>query len=127
MYKSGGAGLNTKKKDEGAGRSAKKKDEGAGRSGNMYKSGGGRRATRWVKVNLGGEEMNLYCDTGSNITIIVAAHLGSPLVLLEVPVCLVVSHPGLAALLCQVCKVPWYKGPISLKATQLVTSELCCL
>ena len=32
--------------------------------------GGGRRATRWVRVNLGGEQMNLYCDTGSNITII---------------------------------------------------------
>ena len=32
--------------------------------------GGGKRATRWVKVNMGGEEMNLYCDTGSNITII---------------------------------------------------------
>ena len=32
--------------------------------------GGGRRATRWVKVNLGGEQMNLYCDTGSKVTII---------------------------------------------------------
>jgi hypothetical protein len=32
--------------------------------------GGARRKTRWVTVNMGGEETELYCDTGSNITII---------------------------------------------------------
>ena len=35
--------------------------------------GGGKRAKRWVKVNMGGEELNLYCDTGSNITIRIGA------------------------------------------------------
>ena len=35
--------------------------------------GGGRRATRWVKVNMGGEELDLYCNTGSSITIITPA------------------------------------------------------
>ena len=28
---------------------------------------------RWVKVNMGGEELDLYCDTGSSITIITPA------------------------------------------------------
>ena len=42
-------------KDEGAGQGAKKKDEGAGRCKEVRSiKGGGRRATRWVKVNLGG-------------------------------------------------------------------------
>ena len=35
--------------------------------------GGGRRATRWVKVKMGGEELDLYCNTGSSITIITPA------------------------------------------------------
>ena len=60
MYKGGGAGLNAMVKDEGAGRN---------KAVRRIK-GGGRRAMRWVKVNLGGEEINLYCGTGSNITII---------------------------------------------------------
>ena len=60
MYEGGGAGLGARGKEEGAGR-----NEVVRRI-----KGGGRGATRWVKVNLGGEEMNLYCETGSNITII---------------------------------------------------------
>ena len=60
MYEGGGAGL-----------SAKVKDEGTGRNGVVRRiKGGGRRATGWVKVNLGGEEMNLYRGTRSSITII---------------------------------------------------------
>ena len=56
--------------DERAGLGVKK-DKGAGRTKVVRRiKEGGRRATRWVKVNLGGEEMDLYCDTGSNITII---------------------------------------------------------
>ena len=57
--------------DGGAGLNAKEKVEGAGRSGEVRRiKRGGRRATGRVEVNLGGEEMNLSCDTGSNITII---------------------------------------------------------
>ena len=32
--------------------------------------GGGKRRSRWVTVEVGGEKVELYCDTGSNITII---------------------------------------------------------
>jgi hypothetical protein len=73
----------TKRKDEGAGRndnvyegggaglSAKMKDKGKGRNEVVRRiKGGGRRAMRWVRVNLGGKEMNLCCKTGSNTTII---------------------------------------------------------
>ena len=35
--------------------------------------GGGRRAMKWVKVNMVGEELDLYCNTGSSITIITPA------------------------------------------------------
>ena len=82
VYKGGGAGLSAKMEDKGAGRKSNvnkdegeglgvKKDEGAGRSKVVRRiKGGGRRATRWVKVNLGGEEMNVCCNTGSNITVI---------------------------------------------------------
>ena len=63
VHKGGGAGLDDMVKGEGAGRS---------REVRRIK-GGGKRATRWVKVNMGGEEMNLYCDTGSNVTIITPA------------------------------------------------------
>ena len=61
-----GAGLDGTVKDGTAG-GAKRSD-----TGKVVRSirGGGRRATRWVRMNLGGEQMNLYCDTGSNITII---------------------------------------------------------
>ena len=52
MYEGRGAGLN-----------AKEKVEGAGPDGVVRRiKGGGRRATRRVKVNLGGEEMNLSCE-----------------------------------------------------------------
>ena len=47
----------------------------------------------------------------SSSILCIAAHLVSPLALLEVPVCVVISHPRLAVLLCRVCKVPWYKEP----------------
>ena len=43
------------------------KDEGTGRSE------GAKRITRRVKVNVGGEEMNLYRNTGSSTTIITPA------------------------------------------------------
>ena len=50
------------------------KGEGAGRSKEVKRiKGGVKRATRRVKVNMGGEELNLYCNTGSNITIITPA------------------------------------------------------
>ena len=43
------------------------KDEGTGRSE------GAKRITRRVKVNVGGEEMNPYRNTGSSTTIITPA------------------------------------------------------
>ena len=50
------------------------KGEGAGRAKEVRRiKGGGKRASRWVKVDVGGEELDLYCDTGSNITIITPA------------------------------------------------------
>ena len=33
-------------------------------------AGRGKRASRWVTVTMGGKEMQLYCDTGSRLTII---------------------------------------------------------
>ena len=33
-------------------------------------NGSSRRSSTWVTVNMGGEEVELYCDTGSNIMII---------------------------------------------------------
>ena len=54
----------------------------------------------------------------------VAAHLESPLALLEVPVCVVISHPRLASLLRQVCKVPWYKEPMTSESN--TASHLSC-
>ena len=56
MYEGGGAGLVIRVKDEGAGRSE-----------------GAKRITRLVKVNVGGEEMNLYHNTGRSTTIITPA------------------------------------------------------
>ena len=35
--------------------------------------GGGKRASRGVKVDVGGEGLVRYCDTGSNFTIITPA------------------------------------------------------
>jgi hypothetical protein len=77
VYKDGGAGLSTKMEDEGAGRKddeykdegagqgAKKKDEGAGRCKEVRSiRGGGRRATRWVKVNLGGRRWTFTTTRG---------------------------------------------------------------
>ena len=62
------------KKAEGAGRSGMYKDEGAGREKEVRRiKGGSNRASRWMKVDMGGEELDLYCDTGSNITIITPA------------------------------------------------------
>ena len=47
---------------------------GAGRQKKVRRiKGGGKRASRWVKVDVGGEMLDLYCDTGSNITIITPA------------------------------------------------------
>ena len=58
-------------KAEGAGRDDMYKDEGAGREKVVRRiKGSGKRVSWWVKVNMGGEELDLYCDTGSNITII---------------------------------------------------------
>ena len=70
-YEGGEVGRSDKYEDKGAGLSAKKKNEGAGRNKVVRRTKrGGRRATRGVKVNLGGEQRNLYCNRGSNITII---------------------------------------------------------
>ena len=55
------------KKEGGAGRDNQVKAEGAGRSRGVKKS------TRRVKVNMGGEELNPYRDTGTNIAIITPA------------------------------------------------------
>ena len=41
--------------------------------------GGGRRATQWVKVSMGGQELDLYCVTGSSITIITPAMYRKPM------------------------------------------------
>ena len=50
------------------------KGEGAGRSKEVKRiKGGVKRATRLVKINMGGEELNLYHDTGRNFTIITPA------------------------------------------------------
>ena len=74
-----GAGLDDVMQDEGAGLDNKVKGAGAGLDDKVQDEvvrrirGGDRRATRWVKVNLGGEELDLYCDTGSSITIITPA------------------------------------------------------
>ena len=56
LYEGGGAGLVMRVKDEGAGWSE-----------------GAKRIKRRVKVNVGGEEMNLYRNTGSSTTIITPA------------------------------------------------------
>ena len=32
--------------------------------------GSNRRRSRWVSIDMGGKEVELYCDTGSNIMII---------------------------------------------------------
>ena len=43
--------------------------EGAGCTEEVRKiKGGSNRTSRWVKVNMGGKMLDLYCDTGSNIT-----------------------------------------------------------
>ena len=69
-------------KDEGAGRDDQGRDfvvsnskgEGAGRAKEVRRiKGGGKRASWWVKVDVGGKELDLYCNTGSNITIITPA------------------------------------------------------
>ena len=77
LGRTAGGATKSNTEDRGAGPGGKvlgRTAEGATRSNTdkVVRSikGGGRRATRWVKVNLGGEELNLYCDTGSNITII---------------------------------------------------------
>ena len=50
------------------------KGEGAGRSKEVKRiKGGVKRATRRVNVNMGGEELNLYHNTGNSITIITPA------------------------------------------------------
>ena len=73
-YKDEGAGHHNMNKAEGAGRSGMYKDEGAGQEKEVRRiKGGGKRASWWVKVDVGGEELDLYCDTGSNITIITPA------------------------------------------------------
>ena len=56
VYEGGGAGLVVRVKGEGAGRSE-----------------GAKRTTRRVKVNVGGEELNLYHNTGNSTTIITTA------------------------------------------------------
>ena len=61
-------------KAEGAGRDDMYKDKGAGWEKEVRRiKGGGKRESRWVKENIGGKELDLYCDTGSNITIITPA------------------------------------------------------
>jgi hypothetical protein len=62
-----GAGWGEAHKDGGAGLDDKVKGEGAGHSRGV------KRSTRRVKVNMGGEELNLYRNTGTNITIITPA------------------------------------------------------
>ena len=70
----GGAGRGKVHKDGGAGLVDMVKGEGAGRSKEVKRiKGGVKRATRWVKVNMGGEELNLYHNTGNSITIITPA------------------------------------------------------
>ena len=56
VYEGGGAGIVIRVKDKGAGRSEEAK-----------------RITRGVKANVGGEELNLYHNTGSSTTIIIPA------------------------------------------------------
>ena len=66
-----GTGRDVYAKDEGMGRDVYAKDEATGREKVARRiKGGGKRASRWVKMVMGGEELDLYCDTGSNITII---------------------------------------------------------
>ena len=74
MYKTKGAGRQGMYKAKGAGRQGMYKDEGAGREKEVRRiKGGGKRASRWVKMDMGGEGLDLYCDTGGNITIITPA------------------------------------------------------
>ena len=74
MFEGGGAGLDDIFEDEGAGLDDMYEDEGVGQEKVVRRiKGGGKRATWWVKVNTGGEELDLYCDTGSNITIFTPA------------------------------------------------------
>ena len=74
MFEGGGAGLDDIFEDEGAGLDDMYEDEGVGQEKVVRRiKRGGKRATRWVKVNMGGEELDLYCNTGSNITIITPA------------------------------------------------------
>ena len=48
--------------------------EGAGRAEEVRKiKGGHKRKSRWVKVDVGGKMLDLYCDTGGNVTIITRA------------------------------------------------------
>ena len=61
-YEGGGAGLVVRVKDEGAGQSE-----------------GAKRITRRGKVNVGGEELNLYRNTGSSATIITPAGYREPI------------------------------------------------
>ena len=57
------------------------------------------------------ERTSIDRDINGPVPVInVTAYFGSPLLLLEVLVCLVVSHPYVAASSRQVCKVPWCKN-----------------
>ena len=74
MYKDEGAGHHGINKAEVVGHSSMYKDEGAGQEKEVRRiKGGGKRALRWVKVDVEGEKLDLYRDTGSNITIITPA------------------------------------------------------
>ena len=74
VYKDKGTGRHEMIKAEGAGFSSMYKDEGAWREKEVRRiKGGGKGSSRWVKADMGGEELDLYWDTGSNITIITSA------------------------------------------------------
>ena len=77
----------TTSKDEGTERAERGQDivvinsegEGAGSDKEVRRiKGGGKRAPRWVKVDVGGKMLDLYCDMGSNITIITPPCTRSP-------------------------------------------------
>ena len=51
------------------------KEEGAGQEKEVRRiKGDSKRASQWVKIDVGGKGLDLYCDTGGNITSIKEVH-----------------------------------------------------
>ena len=67
MYKDEGAGRHGRKKVKGEGPRGMYKDEGTGKEKEARRN---KMGNKRVKVEVGGKMQDLYCDTGSNVTII---------------------------------------------------------